>query len=291
MRVGLQLYSVKDNMKKDAIKTMKTVAEVGYKYLETFIWSADRANLGEETSYGLGMNREDAKAFLNDNGIAIVGGHYYYPGDCSYYEKMLDYYAYLGGTRFGSGGDFYPGGLDELKRKMDLMVKDAELAKSYGMQYYYHNHYWEFQKFDGKYVWDIMRETLPEDLVKFELDNYWACRGGVDPIEVAERTGNRLILMHQKDFNKNAGYPVSLLEYAIDPDAPMTPEQHRANRKVTDFAEVGTGILPIQDFINAGNKVGVEYILLEQDLTAIDELDSIRISMDAFHKYEGLEWD
>ncbi len=54
---------------------------------------------------------------------------------------------------------------------------------------------------------------------------------------------------------------------------------------------MGTGILPIQDYIDAANEVGVPYILLEQDFTTMDEIDSIQTSMDAFRKFKGIEWD
>ncbi|MDY4191273.1 MAG: TIM barrel protein [Oscillospiraceae bacterium] len=291
MKVGLQLYSVKENMEKDARKTMKTVADLGYKYIETYCYKKKDSNADEsdEINFGLGMDRREAKAFLDASGIKVVGGHYYYPGN-PVFEKMCDYYASLGGIQFGSGGDFFSGGMDELKRKMELMVKDAEIAKSYGLRYYYHNHFWEFQKFGDEYVWDIMVKELPKDLVWFELDNYWAARGGMNPVDVIKKTGDRLILLHQKDFSKTAGVPLNLFESVIDPTGPLTQKMHGDNRHVTDFAEVGNGILPIQDYITAGNEVGVEYILLEQDLTAIDELDSIRISMDAFKKFSGVEW-
>ena len=55
--------------------------------------------------------------------------------------------------------------------------------------------------------------------------------------------------------------------------------------------EVGTGVLPIQNYIDAGNESGVEYIVLEQDYTKLPELESIQVSMDAFRKFRGVEWE
>jgi len=286
MKVGIQLYSVKEHLMKDGIGTMKAVAEAGYKYIEPFC--SARFPIGEaEKGYGLGLTRQEAKAFLADTGITIVGGHYY-TGD---FEAMCDYYAYLGAKNFGTGGYFYPGGKDELLRKIEEMNKDAEIAKKYGMRFYYHNHFWEYQKFDGKTVMEIIAEESDPDLMFFEQDNYWAARGGVDPIKEAEKLKGRLILMHQKDFAKDAGEPISLYEERVDINKPITAEIHQQNRHVGTFAEVGNGILPIQDYIDVGNKLGVEYILLEQDLTAIDEIDSIKISMQAFKKFQGIEWE
>lgn len=286
MKVGIQLYSVKEHLMKDGLGTMKAVAEAGYKYIEPFC--SARFPIGEaEKGYGLGLTRQEAKAFLADTGIQLVGGHYY-TGD---FEAMADYYAYLGAKNFGTGGYLYPEGKDELLRKIEEMNKNAEIAKKYGMRFYYHNHFWEYQKFDGKTVMEIIAEESDPDLMYFEQDNYWAARGGVDPVAEAEKLGNRLILMHQKDFAKDAGEPINLFEGRVDINGPISSKTHNDNRHVGTFAEVGNGILPIQDYINVGNKLGVEYILLEQDLTAIDELESIRISMSAFKKFTGIEWE
>jgi sugar phosphate isomerase/epimerase len=288
MKVGIQLYSVKQHLMQDGIGTMKKVADIGYKYIEPF--SSSRFSIGEaEKGYGLGMTRTEAKAFLNDTGIKIVGGHYYYPG-LEAFEDMCDYFAFLGAKNFGSGGDFYPGGKDELLRKIELMNKDAQIAHKHGLRYYYHNHFWEYQKFDGKTVLEIIAAETSPDLVYFEQDNYWTARGGADPVAQARKLRGRLILMHQKDFSKDANEPISLFEQRVDINKPINSQTHNDNRHVGTFAEVGNGILPIQSYIDAGNELGVEYILLEQDLTAIDEIDSIKISMSAFKKFRGIDW-
>ncbi|MDD2955347.1 MAG: sugar phosphate isomerase/epimerase [Oscillospiraceae bacterium] len=289
MKVGIQLYSVKQHLMKDGLGTMKEVAKIGYKYIEPF--SSSRFPVGEaEKGFGLGLARAEAKAFLNDTGIQIAGGHHS-PVDYANFEAMCDYFAFLGAKNLGSAGSQYPGGKEELLRKIEIINKNAETAKKYGLRYYYHNHFWEYQKFDGKTVMEIIAENTDPGLVYFEQDNYWAARGGVDPVKEAEKLKGRLILMHQKDFAKDAGEPISLFDGRVDPNGPISLETHQQNRHVGTFAEVGNGVLPIQDYIDAGNRLGVEYILLEQDLTRIDEFDSIRISMEAFHKFSGIEWE
>ena len=57
-----------------------------------------------------------------------------------------------------------------------------------------------------------------------------------------------------------------------------------------DFCEIGTGIMDIQSIINKGNELGAEYIVLEQDHTQLTQMESVRISMDSFHKFSGLDW-
>ena len=288
MKVGIQLYSVRNMMQKDAKLTMKTVADLGNKYIETYCHAMDGFTASDEMSFGLGMDRRAAKEFLDATGIRLAGGHYYGAGDPAF-EKMCDYYAALGGKQFGTGGEFF-GDMDGLKRKMELMVKDAETARKYGLRYYYHNHVWEFQKFGGEAVWDIMLRELPADLVSFELDAFWAARSGMDPVEVIRKTGDRLIILHQKDFNGASEYRRNLWEYRLDPEAPIT-DWECIHGLEDDFVEVGTGVLPIQNYIDAGNESGVAYIVLEQDYTKLPELESIRVSMDAFRKFRGVEWE
>ena len=289
MKVGIQLYSVKQHLMKDGLGTMREVAKVGYKYIEPF--ASERFRVGEaEKGYGLGLTLSEAKAFLDDTGIKIAGSHYYGLENPEF-EGMCNYFATLGAKQIGNGGYCCPNGLDELLHNIELMNTHAEIAKQYGLKYYYHNHFWEFQKFGDRTFWQILADETDPDLVYFEMDNYWAARGGADPVKEAEKLGSRLILMHQKDFSKTAGEPINLFEQRVDITKPITSEVHQQNRHVGTFAEVGNGVLPIQDYIDAGNKCGVEYILLEQDLTAIDEFDSIRISMEAFKKFSGISWE
>ena len=61
--------------------------------------------------------------------------------------------------------------------------------------------------------------------------------------------------------------------------------------KPEDFCEVGTGIMPIQDILDAANGVGAEYVILEQDFTQLPPMESIQVSMDSFRKYNGIEWN
>jgi sugar phosphate isomerase/epimerase len=286
MKIGLQMFSIKDHLKIDAKGTMAQVAKLGYKYLEPF-GTPDETG---ETSYGFGMNYEDTKAFLEANGIGLAGAHYYYLGN-PYFEPFCEYYAKLGAKQVGSGGAHFPGGRQDVLEKCELMNKDAEIAKKYGLRYYYHNHYREYQPYDGEMVIDIILNNTDPSLVSYELDTFWAARGGVDPVEEIERLKDRIILLHQKDFSKDAGEPLNIWEETLDINVPVSREIDAPTRRLELYAEVGTGILPIQDYIDAGNKIGVEYMLLEQDKTRMGEMESIAKSMEAFKKFTGVEWE
>ena len=125
--------------------------------------------------------------------------------------------------------------------------------------------------------------------VSFELDTFWAMRGGADPVEVMKRLGARLKLVHQKDFSKTSTSPVNLWTVK-DPETLITRETFGEGMDPKDFCEIGTGIMDIQTIIDTANALGAEYIVLEQDHTQLTQMESVRISMDSFKKFSGLDW-
>ncbi|MDD2955473.1 MAG: sugar phosphate isomerase/epimerase [Oscillospiraceae bacterium] len=281
MKVGIQLFSVKEHLKADPVGTLKKVSDLGYKYIETF----GHPQKGDESTFGLGLSRKEAKSLLNSLGLTVVGAHFY-PLLPECLEEYCDYYADLGVPQVGCGGTWEA----DIAEKAPLLNEAGRIAKKHGLRYYYHNHYQEYCTVNGEYILhQFARDTDPE-LVYFELDSFWAARGGMDPVKEMEFLKGRLILLHQKDFGKNASQPLNVFEL-LDRGSPVTSEIYQANRPTDTFAEVGTGILPIQTYIDKGNEVGVSHILLEQDKTAMNEIDSIRLSMEAFRKFHGVEWD
>jgi sugar phosphate isomerase/epimerase len=286
MKIGLQLFSVKEHLEKNPRTTLKRVAELGYNYLELFAFP-DKA---DEKTFGLNMTFEEAKSFLSDSGLKVVSGHYYWPGNESL-DAFFEYMAGLGSNFIGAGMARFPGGRPDVLDICKKLNQDANIAKKYGLKFFYHNHYYEYQPFDDEMVIDIIMNNTDPGLVNYEMDAFWAARGGVDPVKEMERIGKRIILLHQKDFSKTAGEPLNIWEKTVDINTPVSKEIDMPTRRVEIFAEVGTGILPIQANIDAGNKIGVEYMFLEQDKTKIGELESIEMSMKAFRKFHGITWE
>lgn len=272
-------------MKEDPKGTLKKLAELGYKYIEPFA----HAGVGGK-SYGLYMELEEARDYLAEIGLRVVGAHYY-PLSCDGLEAFCAYYAALGVKQIGCGGAHFPGGMPDVMAKCKLMSNDSKVAAAHGLKYYYHNHYREYQLIDGKQIIDIIMDSTDPQYVYYQMDNFWTARGGVDPVKEMERFGKRILMLHQKDFNKDAGEPLNIFEERIDINKPVSMEEDQKTRLLSLFAEVGTGILPIQEYIDAGNKIGVEYMLLEQDKTSMGEMKSIAVSMEAFRKFKGIEWD
>ena len=284
LKVGIQLYSVRNSLKQDPGGTLEALAEAGYRYLE-----AANHNAAEDPGVGFGLSAKEMKARLDDLGLSIIGSHIF-PWKPESLDPVLDYHQEIGNTRIGCAMEFFPyNDLDHLRRLCDAFNRAGELCKERGMQFYYHNHYHEFQKFGGKTVYELLAEYTEADLVFLELDTYWAARAGVNPIDIIEKYQDRLILLHQKDFPEGASDPLNLFDGIVDPERNIDFEVFAGARNPKSFTEIGTGVLPIQDYIDAANKAPqVEYIILEQDHTRLDELESVRVSMEAFKRFSGI---
>ena len=282
LKVGIQLFSVKEAMQKDPVEAIRKVASLGYKNLE---FANHRA--AEDPGVGFGVSVEEMKALLDETGSHAISAHVG-PLNEETIDSVIAYHKAIGSDTLVIPMAFY-------ESEEDAHAKAAEFnrlgqrCRENGMRLLYHNHYHEFQKLNGKEIlYHIMDNTDPK-YVSFELDTFWAMRGGMDPVEVMKRLGSRLKLVHQKDFSKTSTSPVNLWTVK-DPETLITRETFGEGMDPKDFCEIGTGIMDIQTIIDTANALGAEYIVLEQDHTQLTQMESVRISMDSFKKFSGLDW-
>lgn len=290
MKVGIQFFSVRKSMEKDPMGTMERIAEIGYKNWEICqLFGHDDMPY----NYGLQLPPAEGKALVERLGVNIIGSHL--SSENLLDEKyMHDFYDYMEAIHCYSPGlasaFFKYGDEDDVKRRGELFNQVGRECQKRGMVFHYHNHFHEFQQFNGKYVLDLIMEYTDPELVKLELDTYWAMRGGMDPVALIHHYGDRIIMLHQKDFPKNCDIPINMFDRQFDIHGQLSAQMCAGSADPITFAEVGTGIMDIQSIIDAANLYGVKYITLEQDQTQLGELKSIETSMNAFHKYTGLEW-
>lgn len=285
--VGLQLYSVRTALADDPWGTLAKVAESGFARLE-----AANHNARIDPGVGFGVSASEFRSEIEKLGMAIVGCHIN-PLDVDILPAALDYQAELGNTQFGCDIEFYPyGDLDYVKRRCEVFNQVGELARERGMRFYYHNHFQEFQRFGDDVVYDLILEYTDPELVKLEFDTYWMYRGGQDPITWMERCADRIVLLHQKDFPADAPQPLNLYDGVIAPTENIDRALFRARKDARCFTEIGTGVLPIQRIIDAaGSLPNLDYLILEQDHTSLDEIESIRTSREAFAtRFTGIAW-
>ena len=211
LKVGIQLYSVRNALSADPYGTLAKVAEAGFKYVE-----AANHNANEDDGVGFGVPAKAMKESLDRLGMKIVGCHIN-PLNPDRLPAVLDYHAELGNRQIGCDIEFFPyGDIDFVKRRCELFNRVGELCRERGMRYYYHNHFQEFQRFGDKTVYEIIMENTDPELVFAEMDTFWITRGGADPVELIERYRDRLLLLHQKDFPADAPQPICMFDAGVD---------------------------------------------------------------------------
>lgn len=288
IQIGLQLYSVRNSLAADPWGTLEAIANAGYKTIE-----AANHDARNDPGVGFGVSASDFRRKLDELGLSIVGCHIN-PLDVDILPRALEYQAELGNPYFGCDIEFFPyGDLDYVLRRCETFNQIGELARQHGMHFYYHNHFQEFQKFGDKYVYELILENTDPELVKLELDTYWMYRGGQNPIEWMERNADRIVLLHQKDFPDQAPQPLNMFDGVIGATDSIDIDLFMKRKDPLAFVEIGTGVLPIQDIIDAAGKLpNLDYMILEQDHTQLPEIESIRVSQQAFkNSFTGISWD
>lgn len=168
----------------------------------------------------------------------------------------------------------------EFVTKADAMA--ARLAE-HGIDLYYHNHHIEFQKYDGEYLLDIIKNNTKN--MGFELDVHWIQRGGENPVSYIKQYKGRIKLLHLKDYRVGE-IDMSALTGGFEPKKFMG-----VFTGVIQFAEVGEGNLPMKEIIETGLACGSEYFLIEQDdQYGRDPFDCLITSRDNLIKMGFEEW-
>jgi len=185
-KIGIQLYTVRDQMKADFEGTLAHIAQIGYKEVEF-------AGYFDHTP-------ADVKAILDRHGLAAPSTHIGL-GEIDDWKKALD-------TAKAVGHEYVVVPwvpqekrmtLDGWKNVASVFNRAAQMAKDAGLQFAYHNHDFEFPKMDGQVPYDVLLQSTDPKLVQLEIDLYWITKGGQDPLTYFARWPGRIPLVHVKD--------------------------------------------------------------------------------------------
>ena len=184
--IGLQLYTVRDEMKKDVAATLAHVAKIGYKEVEL-------AGLFDKTP-------AEFRKLLDDNGLRAPSAHIGI-GSPDEWAKALDSAKTLGCEYVTVPwiDEKQRQSIDDYKKIADGFNKAAEQAKAAGLRFAYHNHDFELKPTNGQIPLDVLYASTDPKLVNFEMDIYWMVHGGADPLAFLKKHSGRIVMVHAKD--------------------------------------------------------------------------------------------
>jgi sugar phosphate isomerase/epimerase len=261
--LGVALYTVRDQMKADPAGTLKAIAGLGYRYVESGLQPSLDAAV---KAAGLKQASAYAPTYLvTGNRQAWAGAGELLPESYTWQNAVdeakgrgLEYLVIVYLMRPERGGiDVYRGLAAKLARA-------GEACRKAGLGLAYHPHAFEYEPIGGVRPIDVLLKETPKDLLGLELDTFWASIAGVDPVQMLQAHAGRVPLVHLKD--KASGTPVQYDEAKVPKEA---------------FKEIGQGEIDYAAFLPAAAKAGVKYYYVEQDYCAGNPLDSLRVSRKA----------
>jgi len=257
---GLSLYTVRDDMGVDAKATLKAVSDAGYKNIEA-------AGYSEGKFYN--MSPADFKALLDSLKLVPVSTHHsdvtLENADAMMADVKAAGFEYfvvpippMGLFRYDDATSTMSmtGGAENLTKIVNTLGEKAHAA---GLKLLYHNHDFEFKKdSDGIVPIEYMLEHTDPKFVNFQMDLFWVTKAGADPLVYFEKYPGRFKIWHVKDMD----------------------EQGR-------FAPVGTGIIDFAKILAKKDLSGMEYYMVEQDITFDDmkPLEVIKTSHDGIKNF------
>lgn len=250
-KVGLQLYSVRDAMAADFEGTLQAVKDMGYEYVEF-------------AGY-FGRTAQQIKEILDRIGLKCVSVHQgieFFDEDPDAAAEFLKTF----GVKY-SVLPWYPkdrlAGSPDWEASVAHMRRVAEVLKKHDMKMGYHNHEFEFETHEGKYIHDYIFEELGLDLIEPELDTCWVCYAGLEPADKIRDFKGNVTIVHLKDFvaKRLNGGPAYAL---IDADGNV-PKKGTREDNGFEFRPVGYGRQDFKAILEACEECGTEYVIVEQD--------------------------
>ena len=258
--VGLQLYTVREQIAKDVKGVIAKVAAAGYTNVEP--------NGYTRKDKFWGMDAKEFKTILDNNNLITTSGLY---GIDIGGEKDFDDLKHFADVANILGEKYvvipwifeeYRKTADDYKVLADKMNKAGEVMKAAGVHLAYHNHNFEFTDMGGgQNGYELILNNTNPKLVKMEMDIYWIVRGNADPVTLFQQHPGRFSLVHVKDMDK-------------------------ANHLIN--TEVGSGTIDFKNIFAHAKLAGLDYAFVEQENFSIDWYASISQSA-AYLKNELLK--
>ena len=190
--VGLQVYSLRNQLKQQGAAALDFAKEQGFVEVE----------IGLESHYGL--TPEAMKAALDARGLKPIAAHAGLDFLLNQTDKAVAEAKRFGLQYVGVAWAPHKKPLDEQQvlKIAEGFNQAGKLLKAHGIQFFYHNHGFEFAPYKDGTLFDLLVQKTDPDLVKFEMDVLWVLHPGQDPVTLLKKYPNRWVLMHLKDLRK-----------------------------------------------------------------------------------------
>jgi sugar phosphate isomerase/epimerase len=245
-RIGFQLYTLRNEIERDLTATLSKVAEVGFAGVETAFWPEH-------------ITIKDAAKALKAAGLLVCSAHCELPFGKKKSE-MLEIAESFDCSRMiwhGWPEDERYKTSEGIKQLAELYNEANHFAKTNGLRFGIHNHWWEFRNvINGRVAYEVLLDDLEED-VFFELDTYWLKVAGHDPAVIVGKFGPRAPYLHIKDGPGEWSDAI-----ATDP-LPMTA--------------VGKGTQKFPEIVKAADG-NTEWLVVEMDKCDCDVFTAIKES-------------
>jgi sugar phosphate isomerase/epimerase len=237
--IGIQLYTVRDDMEKDFEGTLRSIRDIGYDQVEF-------------AGY-FGHSPAQVRAILDRLHLDAPSAHIGQPSALTQdWQKTIDDAKVMGHKLLVVAWiDPKDRSLDNFRRYADLFNSAGETAKKSGLRLAYHNHDFEFAPIDGVLPYDLLLERTDPKLVAMEMDLYWITKGGRSPLDYFKRAPGRFEAVHVKDMDR-------------------TPQQ--------GMVDVGKGKIDFARIFAQQKKAGIKYFFVEHDNPAPSALGSAKVS-------------
>ena len=232
--IAVQLYSVRDAMKEDFDGTLAKVAKVGYKEVEF-------------AGY-FGHTGQQVRAACDKNGLAAVSTHVQYDELDDKFPSVIETSKVIGVKYIVC--PWIPEEQRDWKKAAAKFNHCGEQTKKAGMQFAYHNHWFEFLPVDGKLPYDELLKECDASLVKMEMDLCWITAAGGDPLKYFARYPGRFPLVHVKDLKTL-------------PKITAGGAQNYGD--TVDLTEVGSGVIDWKKILAHSEQAGIKHYIVEHD--------------------------
>ncbi len=262
---GVQLYTLMSVIDNDTIGTLKKLADLGYKNIESAF---------SKQGGFYGKTAPEFAAMLKDLGLSwrshhVIGAPFKLPPDVklptdengnpvklppmkNLKENMQELVDSLagGGVEYLVCANIPTNTPEEVAEAVQILTKTGEVCKKAKLKLVYHNHDWEFKTVGTSRPYDVFLKEIPSSLMNFELDLAWVTKAGVDPVQLFKENPGRFPLWHVKDIDS---------EHLV-------------------LKPVGDGSIDFKRIFKHAKKAGLVYPMIEHDQPA-DAFDSLSRSM------------